>query len=351
MTKTIQNDEILEFVKSISPDLLPYFVTGAEALQIWPKKGANGSQGQKGKRRGRPRKQAENGPADGSQTEWSPPEKPVGSDDGGPKREEIAIYFIRKYIIPPIVFSGSQIFRFNDELGWIPCTLDDVKNFIAQFLIQEFYDRVGDGMINYLVTWSKAIWNVPPKQRGAYFLEMKWETLIPELKVSDGFGWIPCRNALINTQTGETREFSQALFTVGRVPCDFDPAADCPRWKQFLAETLDPESVLVLQEFFGVSLTYDRSFQGFALLYGEGGNGKGVVCEILKTLNAGAVCAVSLAGLGEKFSRYPLTVCRVNIHPDTNSRINRNQIPEMEEFLKAGAMGEAVHVEKKGGGR
>lgn len=361
MTQTVKNDQILEFLNKISPSLLPYVITGAEALDFWPVACVDGSQGQKVKRRGRPRKQAENGPADdsavtdettqadGSQADGETVKSPLsGWLSENPTRREIAEFFVEKYPIPPVVCSGSQWFRFDEELGWIPARIDDVRDFVTQFLIYNLPDSADEGTIRHLVNWSKGVWNIKKKQGAAYFLEMNLENNIPRLTARSGAGWIPCRNVLLNVRTGETRDFTQALFTVGRVPCNYDPAAACPRWERFLQETLAPESAAVLQEFFGVSLTFDRSFQGFAILYGEGGNGKGVVCEILKTLNAGAVCAVSLAGLGDRFSRYPLTVCRVNIHPDTNSRINKTQIPEMEEILKAGAMGESVYVEKKG---
>jgi len=361
MTQTVKDDRILEFLNCISPDLPPHVVTGAEALKIWPVAGADGSQGQTVKRRGRPRKQAENGLADGLRTEGETTladgsqgegenlkSPPSGLLSETPTRREIAEFFLEKHPIPPVICCGSQWFRFDVDLGWIPCPLDDVRDFVTQFLIYNLPDSADEGTIRHLVNWSKGVWNIKKKQSAAYFLEMNWENNIPHVTAQNAAGWIPCRNVLLNVRTGETRDFSQTLFTLGRVPCDFDPAAVCPRWERFLEETLDPDSASVLQEFFGVSLTYDRSFQGFAILYGEGGNGKGVVCEILKTLNAGAVCAVSLAGLGERFSRFPLTVYRVNIHPDTNSRINKNQIPEMEEILKAGAMGESVWVEKKG---
>lgn len=323
---------------------------------------ADGSKGELVPMNRLPRKQAENGPVDGS--EWASPPKPEPYfDEEGhkikPSITDIAEYFTWKHRYPPLVFSGSQAFKYDSEIGWNPCSFDEARNIMAQFLVQDkdYQDYGKKGNIGILEVWSKAIWNIPPHLCKGCFIEMNnpWEggsfkdvNKTPRMDISDGSGWIACRNALINTRTGETREFSQGLFTVGRVPCDYDPAADCPRWKQFLKETLDPDSAVVLQEFFGVSLTFDRSFQGFAILYGEGGNGKGVVCEILKTLNAGAACAVSLAGLGDKFSRFPLTVNRVNIHPDTNSRINKNQIPEMEEILKAGAVGESVWVEKKG---
>lgn len=339
---------------------------------------AKHSQGQTVNRRGRPRKPPENGLSDGSQIppETAPgsgsvpsvPSAPVDSDES-PKRSQarrrgtqqakselipakLSAVEIGKMILEEtpnleFLFSGLQWFRYDENSGWVEGRKTDVETFVIRFINKHFPENYSKSKTADVVEWLRAMWSIKRVQ-GVYSYFVTRSDESDELKAIPAPDWIPCRNKLINTQTGKTKKITRNLFTLGKVPCNYDPAADCPRWKQFLKETLAPESAAVLQEFFGVSLTFDRSFQGFAILYGEGGNGKGVVCEILKTLNAGAACAVSLAGLGDKFSRFPLTVNRVNIHPDTNSRINKNQIPEMEEILKAGAVGESVWVEKKG---
>lgn len=333
---------------------------------------AKHSQGQTVNRRGRPRKQAENGLSDGSQI---PPETAPGSgsvpvdSDESPKRSQarrrgtqqgkselipakLSAVEIGKKILEEtpnleFLFSGSQWFQYDENLGWVEGRKTDVETFVVRFINKHFPENYSKSKTADVVEWLRAMWSIKRVQ-GIYSYFVTRSDGSDELKAIPAPDWIPCRNLLINTRTGKPREFTRNLFTLGRVPCDYDPAAVCPRWNQFLEETLDSESAAVLQEFFGVSLTFDRSFQGFAILYGEGGNGKGVVCKILEALNEGAVCSVSLAGLGDRFSRYPLTEKRVNIDSEGNNRINRNQIPEMERILKLGAVGESAWVEKKG---
>lgn len=330
------------------------------------------------KRRGRPRKQAENGPADGSQVKGKNPLTAVTFDrdeNGKIIFDSFASFFLRTHTPPPFIFKGSEVFEWNETTGWTPSNNNSFKKFISEFLLYNYREVHSDSYIKRLETRVETAWTVKPPSisfglpgRYSFWIQEDLERrkevdgdengelsqiekilyYYPKFNAIPAPFWIPCQNVLLNVRTGETRDFSRDLFTVGRVPCDYDPEAVCPRWKSFLEETLDPESAAVLQEFFGVSLTFDRSFQGFAILYGEGGNGKGVVCEILKTLNNGAVCAVSLARLGERFSRYALSDYRVNIHPDTNGRINNNKIPEVEETVKLSTMGESDDVEKKG---
>jgi len=78
------------------------------------------------------------------------------------------------------------------------------------------------------------------------------------------------------------------------------PTADCPRWHQFLEEILpDPGSRLLLQQIFGYCLTFDMSQQKFFMFEGSGGNGKGIVTNMVtRVLGAENVSALSLHRFG-----------------------------------------------------
>ena len=108
--------------------------------------------------------------------------------------------------------------------------------------------------------------------------------------------WIPCNNCILNVKTLETLEY---------------------------------DARNVLQYFFGLSLTWNRSFQVFAILYGEGGNGKGVVMEVLKELNEGAYSSVGLASFGSRFDKWHLTQNRVNLYSSSF------QFPVLRDALRA----------------
>lgn len=63
---------------------------------------------------------------------------------------------------------------------------------------------------------------------------------------------------------------------------DYDPLADCPRWRAWLAQILpDDEVRLFVQRWFGYCLTGDISEQSLMCCYGTGSNGKSTLTEIM----------------------------------------------------------------------
>lgn len=93
-------------------------------------------------------------------------------------------------------------------------------------------------------------------------------------------------------------------FSLVVLPYPFDASATCPTWLAFLAKNLegDAERIAILQEWFGLCLINDTSFQKFLLMQGEGANGKSVACAVLNALlGADNVSNVPLEGFGERF--------------------------------------------------
>jgi putative DNA primase/helicase len=63
-------------------------------------------------------------------------------------------------------------------------------------------------------------------------------------------------------------------------PVDYDPAAECPEYEQFIAR-IQPQAAMrtFLHQWFGLSLTGDVSEQKLMFLYGKGANGKSVLVD------------------------------------------------------------------------
>lgn len=72
-----------------------------------------------------------------------------------------------------------------------------------------------------------------------------------------------------------------------RIGVAYDPAAECPRWRQFLNEIFksDQELIAYIQRGVGYSLTGDTREQQLFLLHGSGANGKSVFLDILTELS------------------------------------------------------------------
>ena len=77
-----------------------------------------------------------------------------------------------------------------------------------------------------------------------------------------------------------------AWFSTICLPYNFDPIADCPRWKNTLVHNLegDQERMALLQEWAGYLLLPDTSQQKFLVLEGEGANGKSVYMAGLEAM-------------------------------------------------------------------
>ena len=73
----------------------------------------------------------------------------------------------------------------------------------------------------------------------------------------------------------------RALITC-LAPVEYDPGAGCPRFKQFLKETLDTAVASFLKRYAGYTLTGITRERLFAILYGFGKNGKTTLIEILQ---------------------------------------------------------------------
>jgi putative DNA primase/helicase len=84
------------------------------------------------------------------------------------------------------------------------------------------------------------------------------------------------KNGTINVITGEFTEHRQENMITKFANADYDPAADCPLWKQFIREIMGYKVDLInfVQTAAGWSLTGDISEQTMFILFGSGANGK-----------------------------------------------------------------------------
>jgi P4 family phage/plasmid primase-like protien len=122
--------------------------------------------------------------------------------------------------------------------------------------------------------------------------------------------WIALRNGILDVDAylagaeQVLRPHTPLWFSTTSLPYDFDLAADCPRWRAFLARNLgdDPAKQRLLQQWAGYLLLHDTSLQRFLVMVGEGANGKSVVgVVIILLLGEDNVSTEPLELLGDKF--------------------------------------------------
>ncbi|WHM37469.1 DNA primase family protein [Streptomyces sp. BPTC-684] len=99
---------------------------------------------------------------------------------------------------------------------------------------------------------------------------------------------LACANGVVDLRTGTLHPGEPNHMITRSVATAYDPAALCPRWMRFLGEVFpgDPELPAYVQRLIGYGITGHTSEQVFAVLYGEGSNGKSVFLNTLRALFA-----------------------------------------------------------------
>lgn len=127
------------------------------------------------------------------------------------------------------------------------------------------------------------------------------------------------------------------LFTVNVLDYNVPShVAEPDTWFDFLAEIFDgdPESVALLQEWFGYSLVPDTSQQKILLGVGPTRAGKGVVARVQTAmLGAANICAPTLSGLASNFGMWPLINKRLAIISDARLSGRSDKATVVERLL------------------
>lgn len=98
---------------------------------------------------------------------------------------------------------------------------------------------------------------------------------------------LPCKNGVIDLETGMLLDGNPADYLVRAIPVEYkgidEPA---PHWEKFIADIHcdDPALIEFIQRFFGYCLTGTDPEQMYACFIGEGANGKGTMFEVLREI-------------------------------------------------------------------
>jgi phage/plasmid primase, P4 family, C-terminal domain len=144
---------------------------------------------------------------------------------------------------------------------------------------------------------------------------------------------VSVRNGLLHLPTRELLPHDPRFFTLNSLPFAYD--ADAPKpveWLKFLEGIWpnDPESIGLLQRWFGYMLSSDTSHQKLMLLIGPPRSGKGTIAATMKTLLGGEanVAGPRLSAFGSNFGLEPLIGKRAAIVGDArlSSKVDQGEI-------------------------
>jgi len=93
-------------------------------------------------------------------------------------------------------------------------------------------------------------------------------------------------NGVYDLRKNSFRDGRPSDYITQTVGYDYDEAADCPRFEQFLEEIFNGNQKLIdyIHKYIGYTISGDISDQSFLLLHGSGSNGKSVFLETLRIL-------------------------------------------------------------------
>jgi putative DNA primase/helicase len=166
---------------------------------------------------------------------------------------------------------------------------------------------------------------------------------------------LACRNGLIHLPSlvqkrNHFHKPTPQFFSCTILCYDFDPKAQKPiTWLNFLRQLWpdDPQSIQLLQEWFGYCLLPDTRQQKILIVVGPKRSGKGTIGKVLKgLLGSDNVTAPSLSSLGSPFGLWPLLGKLLAIVSDARLS-GRNDIAQLVENLLRLSGEDPVDVHRK----
>ena len=155
-------------------------------------------------------------------------------------------------------------------------------------------------------------------------------------------------NGTLDLDSGAQHPHERADLLTHCLPYFYDPAAQCPRWLQFLSEVLvkedgrtaDLELAALFQEFIGYALTVETRYEAMLWLSGVGANGKTTAIKVVNALLGPLALSIDLGALGRPDASYYLAKlggARVVFSTEATKGQNTG-----EDILKRLASGEPI---------
>jgi P4 family phage/plasmid primase-like protien len=184
--------------------------------------------------------------------------------------DDFFVYELTHYRVIEEATVRSQLYRFLDK-----CKKQDRKGNVLPF-------NASAPAVNLVLDALKAVVHLQQNitARPPIWLEGYDVNRPPAEKL------ISLQNGLFHFEDAVLLPHTLGFFTENALQFSYDPAARCPTWLKFLNDLWhdDPESIALLQEYFGYILSGDTRQQKFLNLIGPRRSGKGTINKILVSL-------------------------------------------------------------------
>jgi putative DNA primase/helicase len=206
-----------------------------------------------------------------------------------------------------------------------------------------FYHEKGDTYIEEVVNWILGN-SVKKHHRNEVIDAIKTESYVSRRKLNRPLKYLNLNNGLFNLETFELDGHTSEYYFTRQSPINFNPEAECPKFKEFLDDIVREADKKVVQEMFGYALMNKQPYQKAFMLVGEGSNGKSTLTEILENLiGSESISNVELQDLQKnRFAAAELFGKKANIASD----ISGSAMKETSQF-KTLTGGDTTMAEKK----
>lgn len=154
---------------------------------------------------------------------------------------------------------------------------------------------------------------------------------------------INLRNGLYDIRTKQLLTHSPDYLSTIRIETSYRPEADCPKFKQFLNESIESELIPIIQEIFGYAMTMLVDAQMAFILKGVARSGKSTLIRVLEDIvGKDNVSNIPLQSLGDRFSTAELYGTLLNCYSDLPSKA-----VEGDGIFKAIVGSDSIMAERK----
>lgn len=157
------------------------------------------------------------------------------------------------------------------------------------------------------------VWST--RRENEYFESMK-RMLYESQAFNEHCHLINMQNGMFDLDTLELIDHDPDYLSSIQIPISYDSEATCQQFNQFLSQVFegDKERIRKAVEWYGYALSTETKAQKALILYGSGGNGKGVFTEILSELVGEMnLSHILLTEVQHKFARANLFNKTINI--------------------------------------
>jgi len=154
-------------------------------------------------------------------------------------------------------------------------------------------------------------------------------------------------NGMLSLEDFSLKDHSPMYYSTAQIPCEYDAEADCPAFINYVNSIFasDQSRVALAQEWLGYFLTAETKAQKALILYGSGGNGKGVFTNVVEQIvGKDNISCVAMDGLNKAFTR-------ATIHNKLLILSNENEFGRKginTQYFKAIVSSDKIQAEHKG---